>query len=86
MAFGPDGGFPSAFPLIRDNVARSGVEVHNLRFPGGEPGFSCKRVYEKRGSTGILPVGGELRRIPFHKESMGETPMLRHSESFSNTL
>jgi hypothetical protein len=40
----------------------------------------------KRGSKGILPVGGDPRRIPFHKESMGETPMLRHSESFSNTL
>ena len=40
----------------------------------------------KRGSKGILPVGGDLRRIPFHKESMGEMPMLRHSESFPNTL
>jgi hypothetical protein len=40
----------------------------------------------KRGSTGILPVGGDPRRIPFHKEIMGETPMLRHSDSFSHTL
>jgi hypothetical protein len=35
----------------------------------------------KRGSTGILPVGEDPRRIPFHKEIMGETPMLRNTRS-----